>query len=310
MASASTRSIGGSTGTGPSPPCRRCGPSNVASAYLYYDAQTDDARLTLCLARTAAAHGAAVANRVAVVGLWKDARGAVRGATVRADGDEFEVQARTVVNATGVSADDVRTLDEGADPDSIRPAKGVHVAVPWSKVRNEIAAIVPVPRDRRSVFVVPWGDFTYVGTTDTDYDGPVDDPQCTPATSSTCFGGEPGGHGPDHRRRCHRHVGRPAAAAAHREQRRTADLSRRHGVRVSASDVITVTGGKLTTYRRMAVDHGRPSGPHPPRPPQEPHSPARAARLRRLRAVARDRGAGQHATSTSRAGTAPRRTWC
>ena len=82
------------------------------------------------------------------------------------------------MNAAGVWADDVRALDEGAHPSSIRPAKGVHVTLPWSKVRNDIAAIVPVREDRRSVFVVPWGDFTYVGTTDTDYDGPIDDPQC------------------------------------------------------------------------------------------------------------------------------------
>ena len=91
-----------------------------------------------------------------------------------------------VVNATGVWADEIRTLDEGHDPDSIRPAKGIHVTVPWSKVRNDIAVVIPVPKDKRSLFVVPWGaapdgtfEHTYVGTTDTDYDGPLDDPQCT-----------------------------------------------------------------------------------------------------------------------------------
>ena len=89
------------------------------------------------------------------------------------------MRARSVVNAAGVWADDVRALDEGAHPASIRPAKGIHITVPWSKVRNDIAAIVPVAGDRRSVFVVPWGDTTYVGTTDTDYDGPLDDPPCT-----------------------------------------------------------------------------------------------------------------------------------
>src|SRR4029077_18830063 len=98
-----------------------------------------------------------------------------------ADGAEIAVRARTVVNATGVWSDNVRALDEGRDPDSIRPAKGVHITVPWAKVRNDIAAVIPVPKDRRSVFVVPWGDFTYIGTTDTDYDGTLDDPQCTPA---------------------------------------------------------------------------------------------------------------------------------
>jgi glycerol-3-phosphate dehydrogenase len=228
---------------------------NVASAYLYYDAQADDARLTLCLARTAAAHGAAVANAVRVVGVTKGSDGKVTGARVAADDREFEIRARTIVNATGVWSDGVRALDEGTQPASIRPAKGIHIAVPWSKVRNEIAAIIPVPKDRRSVFVVPWGDFTYVGTTDTDYDGPIDDPQCTPAdveylltavnraitdpVSTADVTGTWAGL-------------RPLLASASNE--RTADLSRRHGVRVSTSGVITVTGGKLTTYRRMASD--------------------------------------------------------
>jgi glycerol-3-phosphate dehydrogenase len=230
-------------------------PDNVASAYLYYDAQADDARLTLCLARTAAAHGAAVANAVQVVGLTKGSDGTVTGARVAADDHEFEIRARTIVNATGVWSDGVRALDEGTHPASIRPAKGIHIAVPWSKVRNEIAAIIPVPKDRRSVFVVPWGDFTYVGTTDTDYDGPIDDPQCTPADVEYLL------------KALNRAISEPVTTAdvtgtwaglrpllAGATNERTADLSRRHGVRVSTSGVITVTGGKLTTYRRMASD--------------------------------------------------------
>src|SRR5258708_2816439 len=156
------------------------GKDNGGSAYLYYDCRTDDARLTLCLGRTAAAHGAVVTNHTRVTGLCKDENGKVSGATVEADGATIQVRARTIVNAAGVWADDVRALDEGAHPDSIRPAKGIHITLPWDKVRNDIAAIVPVPKDKRSVFVVPWGDVTYVGTTDTDYDGPIDDPQCPP----------------------------------------------------------------------------------------------------------------------------------
>jgi len=228
---------------------------NVSAAYLYYDAQTDDARLTLCIARTAATQGAAVANRAAVTKLHKDAAGRVRGATISADGQDVDVRARVVVNACGVWSDDVRALDEGRHPASIRPAKGVHITVPWAKVRNDIAAIVPVPKDRRSVFVVPWGDFTYVGTTDTDYDGPLDDPQCDPSDVAYLL-------------RALNHaiaepvteadvVGtwaglRPLLRTARSE--RTADLSRRHDVLVSDSGVVTINGGKLTTYRRMAAD--------------------------------------------------------
>jgi glycerol-3-phosphate dehydrogenase len=227
----------------------------VAGAYLYYDAHTDDARFTLAVARTAAAHGAVIANYAGVTSLRKDADGQVRGARVQANGDEIEVRARAVVNAAGVWADDVRALDEDGHPNSIRPAKGIHITVPWSKVRNDLAIVLPVPKDRRSVFVVPWGDLTYVGTTDTDYDGPFDDPQCThddiayllgalnaaieePVDDSDVLGTWAGV--------------RPLLRTA--TDKRTADLSRKHDVRRSESGMITVTGGKLTTYRRMAAD--------------------------------------------------------
>ena len=228
----------------------------LAGAYLYYDAQADDARLTLTIARTAAEHGAVVANRAGVTGLRKDTSGRVRGATVVADGNEIEVQARVVVNAAGVWADDVRALDEGTHPDSIRPAKGIHITVPWGRVRNDIAAIVPVPKDRRSIFVVPWGDFTYIGTTDTDYDGPIDDPQCTPDDITYLVDAmnlvlrTPITHDDI--------VGtwaglRPLVKGGSVGEK-TSDLSRRHALRTSDSGVISITGGKLTTYRRMAAD--------------------------------------------------------
>src|SRR5262245_37511987 len=157
----------------------------LASAYLYYDAQADDARLCLTVARTAAEHGAAVLNGAAVVGLRKK-HDRVAGVRLAVDGEELDVAATVVVNAAGVWSDDVRALDGGTHPDSIRPAKGIHVTVPWEKVRNDIAVVIPVPKDKRSLFVVPWGPngdgtfrHTYVGTTDTDFAGDVDDPQCT-----------------------------------------------------------------------------------------------------------------------------------
>jgi glycerol-3-phosphate dehydrogenase len=228
----------------------------LAASYLYYDAQADDARLTLALARTAAIeHGAAVATGTRLVEIHKTSAGAVRGATVEADGERFDIACSAVVNAGGVWADDVRALDEGAHPDSIRPAKGIHITVPWDLVRNDIAVVVPVPGDKRSVFVVPWGNFTYIGTTDTDYEGPLDDPECSvedidyllkainfstegKITRDDVTGTWAGL--------------RPLVKRA--SSGRTADLSRRHAVGTSPSGVVTVTGGKLTTYREMAAD--------------------------------------------------------
>jgi len=233
----------------------------VAASYVYYDAQTDDARLTLAVARTAADYGAAVANYTRLVDFEKGTDGRVRAAHVVADGQTIEVRTKLVVNATGVWADDVRALDEGTNPSSIRPAKGVHVTVPWSLVQNRIAAVIPVPKDRRSVFVVPWGGeggehrFTYIGTTDTDYDGPVDDPQITPDDVEYLLGAINGAVTTNITRDdiLGTWAGlRPLVRAATSE--RTADLSRRHSVRTSDSGVVTVTGGKLTTYRRMAAD--------------------------------------------------------
>lgn len=228
----------------------------LVSAYLYYDAAADDARLVMAVARTAALdHGAVLANRVSATGLIKDIDGRIEGLRAAADGEEFTIRTRTVVNAAGVWADDMKAYDEGKHPDTIRPAKGIHITVPWHLIRNEIAAVIPVPEDRRSIFVVPHGDLTYIGTTDTDYEGPLDDPQCTPedigylirAVNSACsteitesdiLGAWAGL--------------RPLVKSA--SSGRTADLSRRHRLDNSGSGLISITGGKLTTYREMAAD--------------------------------------------------------
>jgi glycerol-3-phosphate dehydrogenase len=234
----------------------------LAGGYLYYDATTDDARLVLTIARTAASHGAVVVNRARVTGLTKSDAHRVAGALLDVGDRQFEVRARAVVNAAGVWADEVRTLEDGVDPGSIRPAKGVHLTVPWEKVRNDIAVVIPVPGDRRSLFVVPWGprgdgtyEHTYVGTTDTDYNGPLDDPPCTaddiayvlealnatvttgitPTDVSGVWAGL-----------------RPLVKSV--QSTRTADLSRRHRVTIGPAGMVSVTGGKLTTYREMAED--------------------------------------------------------
>ncbi len=140
-------------------------------------------------------------------------------------------------------------------PGSIRPAKGIHITVPWHKTQNDIAAVIPVPKDRRSLFVVPWGDLAYVGTTDTDYDGPLDDPQCTPEDIDYVLRALNGSvtTGVTRADILGTWAGlRPLVKDATSE--RTADLSRRHAVRRSPSGLVTITGGKLTTYRHMASD--------------------------------------------------------
>ena len=237
----------------------------LVAGFLYFDARADDARLTLTLARTAAFEfGAAIANYAAVVRLTT-AGDRVSGAVVRdllCDADEFPIRARVVVNATGVWADAVAALDQGTTPPALRPAKGVHVSVPAHRLPCDIAAVIPVPKDRRSIFVVSWPgtDLVYLGTTDTDYAGPLDDPACTPedvdylleaanaVTTSRLTRADVTGVWAGLRP-----LLAPSEAGGHLSER-TADLSRRHTVSTSSHGVVTVTGGKLTTYRKMAQD--------------------------------------------------------
>ncbi|MGO9198566.1 MAG: FAD-dependent oxidoreductase [Acidimicrobiales bacterium] len=236
----------------------------LVAGFLYYDARADDARLTLAVTRTAVlSHGAVAVNHAPVTALTKDERDRVCGVVIEPTDEPapIEVKARVVVNATGVWADEIRFLEDGTHPRTIRPAKGIHLTVDRAKLPCDMAAVIPVPKDRRSIFIVPWGEHTYLGTTDTDYDGPLDDPQVDdadvayvlgainaavsdPLSPSDITGTWAGlrpllAKVPGHKR--------PPSA-------RTADLSRRHQVIISDRGLVTITGGKLTTYRKMAED--------------------------------------------------------
>ncbi len=251
----------------------------LSGGYLYYDATADDARLTLTVARTAAEHGAIVVNRCALVevvhrdGKVAGAVLAAAGPTGDGDPERIEVAVRCIVNACGVWTDDVRALDESSHPRSIRPAKGVHITLPWALVRNDIAVIIPVRRDKRSLFLVPWGTLddggfrhVYVGTTDTDFDDSDGEPLTDGADIDYLLEAlnqalEPTPRGPITRADItgtwaglRPLVETDPAATGSKPTSATKDLSRRHHVSVSDSGVVTVTGGKLTTYREMAAD--------------------------------------------------------
>ena len=237
----------------------------LSSGYLYYDATVDDSRLCIAVARTAAELGATIVNRCGVTTITHDANGKANGARVRTlEGEEFTVSATSIVNAGGVWADEVRTADEGRDPHSIRPAKGVHITIPWEKARNDIAVVIPVRRDRRSLFVVPWiknpdGSYryTYVGTTDTDFAGDVDESQCSvddidyilealnQSITTNVTRDDVTAVWSGLRPLVRQADGSPTSD-------KTADLSRNHKVAVSTSGVVSITGGKLTTFRKMA----------------------------------------------------------
>lgn len=243
----------------------------LVAGFLYLDARGDDARVALTLARTAALdYGADVATYARATGFTRH-DGRVDAVTVRDErgGATITLRARCVVNATGVWTDDVVALGGGVPAHRVTPAKGVHLSVARARLPADVAAVLPVRGDRRSIFVVPFEDapFTYVGTTDTAYDGPLDDPRCTaedvayllgavnaatssaltPADVTAVWAGL-----------------RPLLAAhdATARGQRTADLSRRHTVTDSGDGVVHVTGGKWTTYRQMAEDTVDALGPY------------------------------------------------
>ncbi|MGW8754849.1 glycerol-3-phosphate dehydrogenase/oxidase [Streptomyces albidoflavus] len=224
---------------------------NLKGGLMYFDARTDDARLVLTLVRTAAALGATVLNGAKVDSLLTRS-GRVCGARVATgEGETLEVRARTVVNATGVWTDQVDSMaDEGHRP-QVRPAKGVHIVVPWEKVRINCTVTVPIPGRARRATCTRWGNSVVLGTTDEDYQGSADDVHCTRQEmefllegANTAFEGKLGPQDV---------VGsigglRPLVGG---KEGATLDMRRDHHITVGASGMVTVTGGKLTTSRHM-----------------------------------------------------------
>ena len=236
----------------------------LVAGFLYFDARGDDARVALTLARSAALDfDADVANYVRALGINHDDGGRVTGVRCCNELEEstFTVTTKAIVNATGVWADEVFSMAEDVESHRITPAKGVHLSVPSSRLAADVAAVLNVPGDRRSIFVVPFEEapFTFIGTTDTAYEGSLDRPECTPedvayllntvnaSTSSNLTPRDVTGVWAGLRPLLSRTPG-------HAMSERTADLSRRHQVTDSKNGVIHITGGKWTTYRQMAED--------------------------------------------------------
>ena len=236
---------------------------------VYHDAQFDDARLAVTLARTLDDLGGVPVNAVRVVGLLKapgppGPHGLIAGVTARDEesGETFEVPARVVINATGVFADAVRRLDEPDSRPLLAPSQGVHLVLDRRFLPGDSAVLVPHTDDGRVLFAVPWLGRVIVGTTDTPVADAALEPRPLPQEIEfllghagryltghprpsdvlSCFaglrpliaGGGAGGDG---------HAGGGTAA-----------LRRDHLVQVSASGLVTITGGKWTTYRRMGAD--------------------------------------------------------
>jgi glycerol-3-phosphate dehydrogenase len=232
----------------------------LVGAAVYYDASVDDARLTLANARGAHEAGAAVVPYAEVVGFLKDGKG-LAGARVRdclIEGvDAVEVRARVVLNATGPWSDAVRRLADAGIRPRLRPTKGVHILVRRDRLGNRHAITFQSPVDGRVMFVLPWGDFSYVGTTDTDYAGSpaevradADDVRYLLDSANSIF--------PDAKLTGDDVVStwagiRPLLAPNRPEGGLAASAtSREHEIWRDRGGLLNIAGGKLTTYRVMA----------------------------------------------------------
>ena len=227
--------------------------SALIGALQYYDAQVDDARHTMELARTAASYGAHVANRVKVTGFLRQGE-RVTGVQAKdlESGREFEVRAKQVVNATGVWTDDTQGMVGERGQYHVRASKGIHLVVPKDRIQSSTGMIL---RTEKSVlFIIPWGRHWLIGTTDTDWKLDKAHPAATskdieylldhvnavlttPLTREDVEGVYAGL--------------RPLLAG---ESESTSKLSREHVVAHAAPGLVVVAGGKYTTYRVMAKD--------------------------------------------------------
>ncbi|PYP87163.1 MAG: hypothetical protein DMF61_10995 [Blastocatellia bacterium AA13] len=227
---------------------------HLRGAFLYYDCLTDDARLVIEVIKTAAAYGAIVANYAAVESFEKSGR-RLTGLNVkdRLTGNTFTLRARLIINASGVWSDQVSSLAEGHDVKRLQPSKGIHLVLPADKFRCERAVLIPSRGEQRFLFVIPWHGRTIVGTTDTAYTGEIDNPRAEAneiarvlESAAVMF--------PEARLSTHDVISafaglRPLIGS---DASQTSDLSRESAIIESRSGLISLIGGKLTTYRHMA----------------------------------------------------------
>jgi glycerol-3-phosphate dehydrogenase len=230
---------------------------DLRGGVIYYDGQFDDARLAIHLAMSAADHGATLINHCEAIGLLKDSNGLVNGVRLKnpLQEDEYEVKAKVVINATGVFVDHIRKMDEADHENTVTPSQGVHIVLPKKFLEGNQAIMVPHTADGRVLFAIPWHEHVVVGTTDTAIDQFSIEPRplqeelefvlthaqkylhIQPSESDvlSCFAGL-----------------RPLVSSG--KNKKTASLSRDHTLITSRSGLITITGGKWTTYRKMAED--------------------------------------------------------
>ena len=232
-------------------------PHGLRGGILYYDGQFDDARLLMNLVTTAAEQGATVMNYMCVSALTKNRGGKVDGVIARdvETGEEFAIRAKLVINATGPFSDALRRMAEPNAQAMISPSQGAHIVLDGSFLPGDTALIVPRTGDGRVMFAIPWHGHTLLGTTDTPLENVALEP--VPLAEEIAFLLETAslylGKKPARKDILSVFAGiRPLVKAGRKEN--TAALSREHTIHTDASGLLTIAGGKWTTYRSMAED--------------------------------------------------------
>lgn len=230
----------------------------LRNGVCYYDGQFDDSRLAINLAQTAVEQGATVINYCEVVGLDKDSQGKLTGVQIKDvfTGEQFGVNAKCVVNATGVFTNEIQAMDNPKAGNSVVPSQGIHLVIDRSFLPNDAALMVPKTSDGRVLFAVPWHDKLVVGTTDTlvkeaEYEPkPLEqEVEFILQTAKNYFV-----KAPTRDDVLSVFVGLRPLAAPKDGSTKTKEVSRSHKIEVTKSGMVDVIGGKWTTYRQMAED--------------------------------------------------------
>ncbi len=226
---------------------------------VYHDGQFDDSRLLIHLIATAVDHGAVALNYAPVVELRKDAEGFIEGVVAidNETSERFSLSARVVVNATGIFTDEIRRMADADAGAMIAPSQGIHLVFDGSFLRGKTAVMVPHTSDGRVLFAIPWHGHTLVGTTDTPIELPSYEPlpleqeiEFVLATAAEYLS-----RPPTRDDVLSVYVGiRPLVKAGGADGGKTSALSRDHTLHIDTSGLLTVAGGKWTTYRHMAED--------------------------------------------------------
>ena len=233
-------------------------PKRLFGGIVYYDGQFDDARLALAIAQTADHAGACILNYTKVTSLEKNEQGKITGVRVRDGiaGKSYSVNAKMVVNATGVFADKILEMDKPGAPKTIQPSQGIHLVLDMDFLGGKDALMIPKTRDGRVLFAVPWHGKLVVGTTDTLRQKAKLEPEALKSeidfvleTAAGYLTRKPSREDVKAVFAGLRPLARPKEGST-----KTKEISRSHKVILSESGLVTITGGKWTTFRRMGED--------------------------------------------------------